>query len=852
VALEQYRAKRDFSRTAEPRGKRARGERHGFVVQKHAARRLHYDFRLELDGVLLSWAVPKGPSFDPGTKRLAVQTEDHPVEYGGFEGIIPEGEYGAGAVIVWDRGRWIPEGDPHAGLKKGHLVFRLEGERLRGRWHLVKTRGAGRERDRGKSWLLFKGDDELASAYSEVVERFESSVVSGRTIEEVRSDPDRRWHGKHGDGAREGQAPSKLEGARAAALPPFVEPELATLVDAAPEGKDWLHEIKLDGYRMLARLEQGTARLLTRRGNDWTERVPTVARALAALPLEQALIDGELVVLDQRGISDFQALQNALNAGGDAVCTYCAFDLLHLDGFDLARAPLLERRQLLADLLARAGISQARLRLSGHVLGSGPDFLQRACELGLEGIVSKRASAPYRSGRGRDWLKSKCLQRQELVVGGFSNPSGSRSRFGALLVGAYDDQRQLRYRGKVGTGFSERALAEIHARLLPLEQARAAFADPPRGADARGVHWVRPELVAEVAYTELTSDGMLRHPRFIALRDDKPAGEVELERPRTSKRAASKRTTKRAAAKRPQAAGRPPSKLRLTNPDRVLYPNDGITKRELAEFYATIADHVLPHVVDRPLTLVRCPEGHEKECFYQKHTSQGMPDVIRNVPIEEDGKLEQYMAIDDLEGLLALVQFGALELHVSGARTGDLDRPDRLVFDLDPDPALAWVRVEEAAISVRERLAELGLESWVKTTGGKGLHVVCPIAPTLDFDVAKAFCKAIADDMVAREPRRYVATVSKARRAGKIFIDYLRNSSGATAVAAFSTRARSGAPVSTPIAWDELASGIRSEHFTIRNLPQRLSALRGDPWHGFLRCRQKIDRAALRALRVER
>jgi bifunctional non-homologous end joining protein LigD len=844
VALEQYRAKRDFSKTGEPRGKAARRARDSFVVQKHAARRLHYDFRLELDGVLLSWAVPKGPSYDPSTKRLAVQTEDHPVEYGGFEGMIPEGEYGAGAVIVWDRGRWTPEGDPHAGLKKGHLVFRLEGERLRGRWHLVKTRGSGRERDRGKSWLLFKGDDELASASADVVERFESSVVSGRTIEQVRRDPDRRWHGKNGNGARKRSDPAKLEGARPAALPPFVEPELATLVEAPPDGADWLHELKLDGYRMLARIEGSKARLLTRRGNDWSARVPTVARTLAALPVEAALIDGEVVVIDPRGISDFQALQNALNAGGDSICTYYAFDLLHLDGADLTRVPLLERRQLLGELLARSGASEARLRLSGHVIGSGPDFFQRACELGLEGIVSKRIRAPYRSGRGRDWLKSKCLRRQELVVGGFSEPSGSRNRFGALLIGAYDDARKLRYRGKVGTGFSERALVEIHARLAPLEQASPAFVDPPRGADARGVHWIRPKLVAEVAFTELTSDGMLRHPRFIALRDDKPPEEVALQRPRAAERRpkpAAQRTTPRT-----------PSKLRLTSPDRVLYPNDGITKRELAEYYAAVADQVLPHVVDRPLTLVRCPEGHEKECFYQKHISQGMPGVIRQVPIEEDRKLEHYMAIDDLEGLLALVQFGALELHVSGARTGDPNRPDRLVFDLDPDPALAWARVEEGAISVRERLAKLGLQTWVKTTGGKGLHVVCPIAPTLDFDLAKAFCKAIADDMVAREPRKYVATVSKARRTGKIFLDYLRNASAATAVAAFSTRARTGAPVSTPLGWDELASGVRSDHFTVRNLPQRLAALRRDPWHGFAECRQKVDHSALRELGVVR
>ena len=824
MGLQEYRRKRDFEKTAEPRGKPAKParERWSFVVQKHAARRLHYDFRLELDGVLLSWAVPKGPSLDPSVKRLAVQTEDHPLEYGDFEGTIPKGQYGAGAVIVWDRGRWQPEEDPREGLEKGHLVFRLEGERLRGRWHLVRTRGKGRDAD--KSWLLFKSKDRAAAKNGQdVVERFQESVVTGRSIEDVARDPDRHWRS---DGSNDHPMidPSSLEGAREERRPRFVKPELATLVDAPPEGSDWIHELKLDGYRILALLAGGKSKLYTRRGNDWTDRFPSLARALEAMPIERALLDGEVVVLDDRGVSKFQKLQNALSDGGDRDVTYFVFDLLHLNGYDLKGVALTERKRLLAGLLEQADPNSARIRLSDHIAGSGADVLARACELGLEGVVSKRADAHYESARTRDWLKAKCALRQEFVIGGFTDPSGSRSRFGALLVGSYEDGGKLTFRGKVGTGFSEQSLVELHDRMRELEQDDAPFENPPRGAEARRAHWIRPELLAEVAYAEITSDGRLRHPRFMGLREDKSPKRVGLE-----------------------TRARP--RLRLTNPDRVLYPEQGITKRQIAEYYGKVAEWIVPHVADRPLTLVRCPDGREGECFYQKHAFKGLPETVRSVSIEEEnGKIGKYMAIDDAEGVLTLVQFGVLEIHVSGARASDPERPDRLVFDLDPDPELPWERVTEAARTVRERLESLGLESWLKTTGGKGLHVVVPVDPVLEFDAAKAFCKAVADDLVRREPKKYVAVMSKAQRRGKVFIDYLRNSRGATAIAAFSTRARPGAPVAVPLAWDELGASVRSDHYTVGNLARRLAALKRDPWAGFFDVKQRIDRSTLRKI----
>ncbi len=856
MGLREYQRKRDFRRTPEPSGRaaaarsgQARGGR--FVVQKHDARRLHYDFRLESDGVLKSWAVPKGPSLDPSERRLAVEVEDHPLEYGSFEGAIPEGEYGGGTVLLWDRGRWYPEGDARAGLRSGKLKFRLAGKKLRGGWTLVRMRG----RDQGgkPSWLLIKENDAEARPLDEgdILEERAESVASGLELAEIEAAPRRVWSSNRAAAGR-AAPPARARprrvaspvappaGARRGALPRSVEPQLATLVDEVPRGPGWLHELKLDGYRVLAVVRNGRARLFTRRSKDWTDVFPGLAAALAALPVRAAVVDGEATALTADGKSSFQALQQALRGG--APLTYFAFDLLHLDGHDLRPAPLRERKETLRRLLATAGVE---VRFSDHVAENGEEFYARACQLGAEGVVSKRAEAPYKSGRGRDWLKIKCSQRQEFVIGGFTDPAGSRAGIGALLVGVYEDSR-LRYAGKVGTGFDAATLRELRRRLEPLEVDAPQFADPPRGALARGAHWVRPRLVAEVDFTEWTEDGRLRHPSFQGLRADKPARQVRRERTAGSRPARKPAKARAAAAGEPEVAG-----VRLSNPDRVLSPEQGLTKLDLARYYEAMAERILPHVAGRPLMVVRCPRGRDKQCFYQKHAQPGLPEAIRSLDIrEEGGKREPYVYIQDLEGLISLVQMGVLELHTWGARVDDVERPDRLTLDLDPDPELPWGRVVEAALLVRRRLAELGLEAWVKSTGGKGLHVAVPLRRRQSWNEVKEFARALAEGLARDQPERYLSKASKAARRGKVFIDWLRNARGATAVAAYSTRARPGAPVSAPLRWEELATAKPGE-WTVETLPRRLGRQRRDPWQGFLSARQSLSRAARRAMDLE-
>ena len=593
-------------------------------------------------------------------------------------------------------------------------------------------------------------------------------------------------------------------------LPRFVAPQLATLVAEPPEGVEWLHELKLDGYRIEARIERGAVRLFSRGGNEWTARLPTLARALAALPAHKALLDGEVVVL-RDGISDFQALQNAISLRDDSRCVYFVFDVLHLDGHDLRRHPLVERKELLRQLLEGA---DDRTRYSDHVVGRGAEFFHAACERHAEGAVCKRADSPYESGRSRAWLKVKCKARQEFVVGGFTAPAGAREHLGALLIGEHGPGGELRYAGKVGTGFSAQSLAELHRKLRPLEQRAPPFEPAPRGAEARGVRWVRPELVAEVEYTERTREGRVRHPSFRGLREDKPAMQVTKETP---------------------AAGVP----RLTHPDRVLYPELGITKADLARYYAEVAPFLLPHAAHRPLSLVRCPEGRTGPSFFQKHPGRGTPESIERVKLREAGGVAEYMAIADADGLAALVQLGALELHVWGSRTTDLEHPDQIVFDLDPDPKVPWKDVVAAARAVRDRLETLGLESFAKTTGGKGLHVVAPLVPRASWDEVKAFTRAIADELVAREPERYLAKATKSARRGKIFLDYLRNARGATAVCPYSTRAREGATVATPLAWSEVTARLDPRRFTLQSVPKRL-AKGPDPWQRYTKVRQSL------------
>ena len=806
-SLERYQAKRDFRRTPEPAGRVHAPAGFSFVVQKHHARRLHYDFRLEMDGVLKSWAVPKGPSLDPADKRLAVHVEDHPIEYGGFEGVIPQGQYGGGKVLLWDRGTWIPEGDPSAGYRKGHLKFRLEGVKLRGGWNLVRMDG--------KNWLLIKEKDDAAGTGDITEERPESVLgVEG---------PPRVWESDRG-----ARAVSRRRPRTGSAMPDAPEPELATLVEKPPEGDDWLHEIKFDGYRVLCRIDGPDVRLITRRAKDWTESFPTLARAARQLPVRGALIDGELVVLDARGISSFQSLQNALGRGREKDVVYYAFDLLHLDGRDLRELPLSERKDMLARILRKA---PRTIRLVEHVQGEGPIFYQQACDHGLEGIVSKRRESRYASGRTQDWLKVKCLDRQEFVIAGFTDPEGMRSGFGALVLGVHDRGR-FRYAGRVGTGFTATTLEDLHARLKKIQRKSSPFEKPPAGRAAHGVRWVEPRLVAEVAFSGWTDDGILRQARFEGLREDKPAAEVVVERPRS-----------------PEPA---PAGFKLTHPDKILYPGQGITKRDLAAYYQSVSDWILPHVVGRALSLVRCPEGQGKTCFYQKHDHDGTPDVLRRVRIPEGtgtGKgVGTYLSVDGLPGLLALAQMGVLEIHPWGSRVDRLEKPDRMTIDLDPAPDVPWSRTVETALALRARLRELGLECFVKTTGGKGLHVVVPLQARQSWDELKEFSGAIAREFVRAAPQQFVATMTKSKRAGKIFLDFFRNTRGATSVAAYSTRARPGAPVSAPVSWEELPRVTSGDAFTLADVPARLERLRSDPWKGFFEIRQSITAAMRRSV----
>ena len=907
--LAEYNRKRDFGRTPEPEGRPGRSSRSSsrsksgalsFVIQKHAATRLHYDFRLELDGVLKSWAVPKGPSLDPGEKRLAVHVEDHPVEYGGFEGTIPKGQYGGGTVLLWDRGTWEPAGglDAAAAYRKGHLKFRLEGEKLHGGWNLVRM-GRRNDEEGKENWLLLKEADEEARPGSgeAIVEERPESVESGREIAQIATESDRVWQsnrpaaGKAKASGKKEKAgkkaapepasaagsgadldPAAVPGARKGRLPAGgLEPQLATLVAEAPRGEEWVHEIKLDGYRTLCAVKGGRARMWTRNGKDWTDRFRAIAAAAAGLPVEEALLDGEVVVLLPDGTTSFQALQNVLSNSPEArgELLYFAFDLLHLDGWDLRGAPLLERKRLLAELLAAAADSP--VRFSEHVQGRGEDFFRQACGFALEGVVSKRADLPYRRGRGKDWLKVKCLRRQEFVVVGYTDPEGSRTGFGALLLAVNatgETDAGLVFAGKVGTGFGEATLRTLARRLEKLEIDKPAFRNPPRGAEARRSHWVRPELVAEVAFTEWTDEGILRHPSFQGLREDKPPAEVVRERAEPVGKAgkvpaaSSKRSAKAPAGKVP-AASRTARKasaaakagkkgetevagVRLTNPGKVLFPGQGLTKLDLAHYYERIADHILPYLADRPLTLVRCPEGQARQCFYQKHVTDQFPPAVRRVDV---GEAEPYGAVDTLQGILSLVQMGVLELHIWGARRDRVEQPDYIVFDLDPDEGLPWERVALGALTVRQRLEELGLKSFLKTTGGKGLHVAVPLARRLGWDEVKAFTKAVSEDIVAAEPQLYTSKLPKVRRQGKVFIDYLRNGRGATSICAFSTRSRPGAPVSAPLAWEELEDlSLRGNTYTVENLPDRLAKLKDDPWAGFWTVKQTITRDMRKAL----
>jgi bifunctional non-homologous end joining protein LigD len=832
-SLATYRAKRDFSITSEPKAKRAKSRGNRFVVQKHDARRLHYDLRLELDGVLKSWAVTRGPSLVPGEKRLSVHTEDHPLKYIDFEGVIPAGEYGGGTMIVWDQGRWIPEGDPHKDYVRGRLTFTLEGERLKGKWHLVRTRGKPGERH--EQWLLLKSDDEAARTPEDpdILEEETTSLKSGRTIEELASQGDIRVdHAAREKVVRsrseKSRRPSKVKGAKKGILPAFVEPALAQLVESAPRGGNWLHEIKLDGYRMQARIDGREVKLLTRKGLDWTAKFKPIANALKELKIPSALIDGEIVVEDEAGVSSFSALQQELKGGKGERFVYYVFDLLYLDGEDLRKATLADRKvalRLLFDDLPQRGA----IRFSDHLDEDGATLVRHACRMGLEGIISKRADQPYRSGRGDDWVKSKCTQRQELVIAGYLPSSASKKAVGSLVMGVYEAGKLIPV-GRVGTGFTSEVAGALYKTLTSIEVKASPFASKTTAAASRGVKWVRPELVAEVEFRGWTHDGMLRQGSFQGLREDKDPRDIVRETTVQGSRDTSPGATIL-------------EKAHLTHPDRVLWEDEGITKLGLAEFYTEIADWILPHIVNRPLSLLRCPSGSQKECFFQKHAWAGLDeDLIQRVRIGDD----EAVAIQDLSGLLALVQAGVLEIHPWGSPLTNPGKPDRLVFDLDPGEGVSWDAVVQGANDVRDYLQDLNLVSFVKTSGGKGLHVVVPLHSKASWDEAKAFAAGVAAGMTKARPSLYTDTMAKRARTGRIFIDYLRNGRGATAVAAYSTRARAGAPVSTPLAWEELPTIRSGNQYRIDNLAARLSHLQGDPWADFRNVDQVIPKRTKR------
>jgi bifunctional non-homologous end joining protein LigD len=849
--LEQYRKKRDFERTPEPAPSEASkpGEGFSFVVQKHAARRLHYDFRLELNGVLKSWAVTKGPSLDPADKRLAVHVEDHPLEYGSFEGVIPRGQYGGGTVMIWDQGRWEPEGDPEKSYAKGKLTFRLFGERLKGRWTLARMGGRAAREEGYKNWLLIKSHDEWARPGEGdllVEDDNVRSVTSGRTMAEIAEAVDRVWTSEGevspSDVAKQAGSvqvrkpptwPFEIAslGAAAPELPEFIPPELATLADKPPAGQDWVHEIKFDGYRTQCRIENGRAVMRTRTGLDWTDRFRHLAGAAERLPVSNAILDGEIVALEPSGVPSFALLQETLKTGPTDTLVYYVFDLLFLEDQDLRGIALQQRKSMLEALV---GDTEGPIRFSDHQLGSGPPFFESACRMALEGVVSKQMSAPYKSGRTRDWLKSKCVERQEFVIGGFTKPTAKVRGIGALLLGYYDDGK-LVYVGRVGTGFNEQTSRELREQLDGILADGPPFAALPAEAK-RDAIWVAPRLVCEVEYRSWTHDGRLRHASYQGLREDRPPETVTLERSRGNGGGADEDAKQERSADRAGIL----ENARLTHPDRVLYPQQGLTKRGLAEYYVEVADWILPHVAGRPLSLVRCPSGQGKECFYQKHISKGLPEGLREVMIKESEGEEPYSVVDGVEGLLALVQMNVLEIHPWGSRAEDVERPDRLIFDLDPDPSVGWPQVIEAGLEMRERLAAMKLTSFVKTTGGKGLHVVVPITPRQEWPEVKAFCEAVATAAARDSPDRYTTNMAKAARPGKIFLDYLRNGRGATAIAAYSPRARPGAPVATPLAWDELSPSLGSDHYTVATLPRRLKALAHDPWAEMGKIRQSI------------
>jgi bifunctional non-homologous end joining protein LigD len=931
MQLEKYRSMRNFAVTREPAGTsrtkpKEKDEAAGlpFVIQKHAATRLHYDFRLGWNGVLKSWAVTKGPSYCTKDKRLAVQVEDHPMEYGGFEGVIPKGEYGGGTVMLWDSGTWEPQAahpDVDAGLKEGSLKFTLHGTKMKGNWALIRMGGKATSESK-PNWLLIKEHDDFERhpGDPEVVEEMPKSVVTHRSMDEIAEQSDHVWDSQGSRrSARQGKVAAGDSGRRkpylvprsaalsskivemkakskpvstkakvepitkagasrpsAAAsddrdrskkllqfpkeqLPSFIAPQLAMKASKPPELGGWVHELKLDGYRVEAHKSGGNVKLFTRSGLDWTHRMKPIAAEVARLPAKSAIIDGEVVVLSSNGTTSFADLQASFQDGANHPLTYFVFDLLHLDGHNLRDAELLTRKRFLSELLEA---SSEGIRLSEHFESDGAAMLDAACKLHAEGIVSKRASSKYASGRNAEWLKVKCAYDQEFVIGGFTLPSNGTHGVGALLLGYYDDDGMLIYAGRTGTGFTQRTHASLRKRLDAIKATKCSF-DTIATAAKRNVIWVKPDLVAQVSFATWTADNLVRQAAFKGLREDKKPSEVRRERDlndsaepagKESRSAARYPAAVNIAAKvvsassasvqgpLPRLTGREShAPVRLTHPDKVLDLDSGVTKQQLADYYWAVADHLLPQIANRPLSLVRCPEGSTKPCFFQKHTNDTLPRGIESIEItdKKSGKPEPYITLSTAEALAGLAQLGVLELHPWGSTNDDLERPDRIVIDLDPDQSVPWETLTESAAEVRKLLKDVGLESFLKGTGGKGLHIVVPILPEHDWSIVKQFAHTVALTLEQRNPSLYLTKMSKAARKGKIFIDYLRNERGATAVSAYSPRARAGMTVSVPLAWRELDSSSRPV-FAVADFASWKKRLSHDPWKTLANTQQRL------------
>jgi bifunctional non-homologous end joining protein LigD len=805
--LANYNAKRDFLKTAEPKGTFDRlswGSGYGFMVQKHDATRLHWDLRLELDGTLKSWAVTRGPSLDPADKRLAVRTEDHPLGYATFEGTIPKGEYGGGTVMLWDRGIWIPDPrkDPRKTLEQGHLHFTLEGERMKGEWIMIRLKP--RPGEKNENWILRKIEDGHAGSSTGLVEKHLTSIKTGRTMVEIaegkRAAQLASWKkGLSSSPAEAGiqKKPGSPLSRRTKKLPmpKFREPQKATLVDSVPASSGWIHEMKFDGYRCLLAIGGGDAKVYTRSGLDWSDKFPGIIEAARQMEIGSALLDGEIVMVDEQGRTNFSALQQAISEGGRGL-TLFLFDALEIEGEDVARLPNIERKARLASLLGDG--QPPTILYADHIVGAGEKLFEAMCEAGQEGIISKKADSPYRSARTKAWLKVKCTLRQEFVIVGWS-PSDKKGRALRALLLAVNEGGKLRYAGKVGTGFSMATLHDLAERLTKIQAAKAAV-EVPR-PEARGAHWVRPKLVAEVAFAEFTSEGVVRHASFLGLRGDKPASDVVEEKPQPLPRAA-------AAT----------DKIKISNPERIIDEDSGVTKGDLADYYRAVAPLMLPWAANRPLTLVRCPQGRGKKCFFQKHDSGSFGDHVLKVPIlEKNGSKEDYLYVEDQAGLLACVQMGTIEFHGWGSSIEDVEKPDRLVFDIDPDVGLGFDEVKRTAKDLKSYLADMGLQTFPLLSGGKGVHVVVPLTAQAEWPQVKDFAQRFALALAQAEPDRFTANMAKVRRKGRIFLDYLRNQRGATAIMPFSARAREGAPVSAPVTWDELDDMPGGNRFTVRD-----------------------------------